>query len=114
MRRHLPDAQEIYKQGLALTSKQHPRWSIQEEPQIFSSALNVVEEIKRIFIFYRFDWMAQTLEKYSVELVWEFYANYLAMMEQKAKPREKLKEWPKLKISWPQFRAPDSTVEFDY
>ncbi|MCE0482125.1 hypothetical protein HAX54_040527, partial [Datura stramonium] len=55
-------------------------------------ALNEVEEMKRIFSFYKFEWMARTLKKYNAETVWEFYAKHLATMEQKAKYGKKLKE----------------------
>ncbi|MCD7465800.1 hypothetical protein HAX54_001968 [Datura stramonium] len=71
-----------------------------EEPQIWTSALNEIPELKRIFKSYNIDWMAETLGKYSMEMVLEFYTNYNCTLQKIALSRDAIKKEPMLDLEY--------------
>ncbi|MCE3051727.1 hypothetical protein HAX54_050595 [Datura stramonium] len=70
------------------------RRSIKEELQVLTNALNEVEEMKKLFDFYGFEWMARTPDSYSANMVRKFYTNNLATLEQRTQAGRKVRISP--------------------
>lgn len=63
--------------------------SIEKELQILSEALNRILELRWFFDKYKLGWIGKTSEKYILEIIQEFYANYAATLENKTWSRNK-------------------------
>lgn len=59
-----------------------------------TGAMNMVEEMKRLFDLYDFSWMERTFDSFSVDMVNKLYAKYMATMYHQTPPRQKVKEQP--------------------
>ncbi|MCD7455473.1 hypothetical protein HAX54_028275 [Datura stramonium] len=69
---------------------------IPEEPKIQTGALMKCSKLIQLFKKYNMRWMAETLRKYSGEMVREFYTNYYSTLENKAPKRQAVKKEPVL------------------
>ncbi|MCD7449317.1 hypothetical protein HAX54_051257, partial [Datura stramonium] len=79
---------------LAINEKGNPSHSIQEEPKIWTNSLNKVPELKRLFEAQNMHWMAESLGKYSMDMMHEFYTNSYYTLEKNALLRTVIKKEP--------------------
>lgn len=82
--------------GQEQNDQQNFRWPITEEPQVLTVGLEAVLEIHDLFIRHRCEWMAKPFCSYSLMMIWEFYASYVATIKKKALSKAKELEKPSL------------------
>ncbi|KAG5581728.1 hypothetical protein H5410_052355 [Solanum commersonii] len=71
---------QIYQDAKMKNDKEKMTRLITEERRVLTGCLHTVLDIHRLFNLHKCNWMARDPGTYSEEIVWEFYASYVATL----------------------------------
>lgn len=86
----------IYRYGLERNDKHKHNRGITEEPHVLKYGLNGFPEIRDLFHWHRCKWIAAPSRKYSLAMVWEFYASYAATIKKQMPAKAEKLDHPPL------------------
>ncbi|MCD9642362.1 hypothetical protein HAX54_029146 [Datura stramonium] len=121
------------EEGLTAIVRGHLKRRIFKKVRIIDQESSEYPNIERWYHFYGLNWMSETPSSYYLNMVREFYANYVAILDSLCKNRQKAIDMTlQLRIPvhgkmvdisvattnrmlyGPDFIPPDRTTEFDY
>ncbi|KAG5615476.1 hypothetical protein H5410_015300 [Solanum commersonii] len=71
---------QIYRDAKMKNAKEKMAHTITEKRRVLTKSLHTMPDIHQLFQRHKCEWMARDPGTYSKEIVWEFYASYVATL----------------------------------